>query len=459
MKRHLFGLVVLVCLALAPATAGRAGYVPVYGLPYDPVTGNGFQNGQGTAVNEAGTAVGSARKYVGGIDLGGFVGVRWDASGIAEELGNLGTSVSGTFDAEPCAINDDGTAVGYSCKYVGGVDLGSRAVRWDAGSTVAVELGVLGTRADGYTRAQAVGISSTGTMFGYVIKYVGGVYQGRRALRWNGTAATELETPAHAEATYVTAVNSAGTAAGVVEFSGLQMAAKWQASGTAITLLGNLPAYGATSYGTPTAINNVGTVVGTYSTNEPSGRPVRWNGTVATELGNLGMYGLVASGEVHAINSAGTAVGTMVKYVNNIDMGCRAVRWSASGTEATELGSLSDCGDMAYAINDAGIAVGYSTKCVDGIDMGGHGVFWDLDGTVTDLNDLIDPAAGWERLGTATAISNSGWIVGTGLYYLGGTPSSGQHYLRPYLIQIPEPATLALLAVGGAAALVRRKQH
>ena len=146
------------------------------------------------AINDAGTAVGFSSKYVGDSDMG-YAAVRWEASGTAAtELGRLGADDGGTSDAKAWAINNAGTAVGYSSKYVDGDWKGSRAVRWDASGTAATELGELGTQSNGYSYAQAYAVNEAGTAVGWSYKYVGGSNKGGRAVRWDasGTVATEL---------------------------------------------------------------------------------------------------------------------------------------------------------------------------------------------------------------------------------------------------------------------------
>lgn len=142
--------------------------------------------------------------------------------------------------------------------------------------------------------------------------------------------------------------------------------------------------------------------------------------------------------------------------------GSRAVRWDASGTAATELGHLgADAGgetsSAAFAINSAGEAVGTASNFNDaGNWLSDHAVYWGLDGVAIDLNTLIDPASGWTSH-EARAISDTGWISGWGTFDpdgLGG--QSGYH--RLFLVQVPEPTSLALLSLG-VLALRRRRRH
>ena len=145
-------------------------------------------------MNEAGTAVGYSYKYV--VGSVGPRAVSWDASGTAAtELGNLGTNYSDTgyASALASAVNGAGTAVGYCEKYVAGTYLGIRAVRWDASETVATELGNLQTGVNATTFSEAFAVNSSGTAVGYAESY-SGYDNGSQAVRWDarGTAAIEL---------------------------------------------------------------------------------------------------------------------------------------------------------------------------------------------------------------------------------------------------------------------------
>ena len=205
--------------------------------------------------NNAGTIVGTVHRDSANNSVLGPRPVRWDASGTtATELDNLGTSSSGWAEAWPHSINDSGTAVGYSEKYVSGIykgarrralgraearpltelgnlgtdssgftycyayadqrhrhgggicqkyvsgsNKGDRAVRWDAGTTAATELGNLGTDSSGVTNAYAYAVNDVGTAVGYADKYVGSICKGSRAVRWNasGTSRHRVGHPRH----------------------------------------------------------------------------------------------------------------------------------------------------------------------------------------------------------------------------------------------------------------------
>ena len=104
----------------------------------------------------------------------------------------------------------------------------------------------------------------------------------------------------------------------------------------------------------------------------------------------------------------------------------------------------------AYAINEAGVAVGYALGYDEPVAGLLSAVYWGLDGVAVDLSALIDPASGW-TLNYATAISNTGWIAGNGLFDPDGDGGQAA-YDRLFLMHvsaaaIPEPANVALFGV------------
>jgi len=473
-------------LAIAPAA--QAGYIEVYGSPtYDPDTARGFYTSvmsaaPGSCVNNTGTAVGYSWKWANHYPLG-HRGVRWYGDGTtATALGDLGTDGIGATYITAVAVNDANTAVGYAAKYVDGGKRGYRAVRWDSGGTAATELGHLGTDPAGHTNASATAVNDANTAVGYARRYVEGSYGGlgTRAVRWDGggTAATELghlgtdngETYARANA-----VNNANTAVGYAHIYGDgnylgRRAVRWGGGGTAATELDHLgtKANGET-YARAVAVNDVNTAVGSAEKFVDGvylgPRAVRWEsgGTAATELDHLGTY---PSGDTYAralaVNDANTAVGYAYKNVDGIHLGHRAVRWDGGGTAATELGHLgTDAAGHtkahAYAVSDANTAVGYAWTFVDGSYAGDHAVMWGPDGGAVDLNTLIDPDVEW-TLTQAKAISENGlWIAGVGMFDPDGA-GPWVPYERLWVMQIPEPGAVTLLALG-ALALIRRRRH
>jgi MYXO-CTERM domain-containing protein len=479
---RLVGCVAALAAMTVPSPASAS--VAVYGGPtYDQATQTGYRAPELLAFpagNDNGVSVGTARYYSGGA-YGGERAVRWDASGAAIELGDLGTGVSGYRSSGANAVNGAGAAVGYAYKYIGGADLGKRAVRWDTSGAV-TELANLGTRSDGFAESFATAINTAGAAAGSAFKYSFLTSFGSRAVRWNASGAvTELGTLGtdSGGGTYGSAhaINTAGTVVGAAEkyTAGTNLsfrAVRWDASGTSATELGNLGTDGSgVTFALATAINTAGVAIGfaqKYTGGVHVGpRAVRWDasGTSATELGNLGTSIINGSTNsvAYGINDAGAVVGVASKITGGGSLGPRAVRWDASGTSATELGNLGTDSSgvaysQAYAINTAGAAVGYAAKYTDGTLVGDRAVLWNLDGGTFDLNTLIDSDSGW-TLTQAYGISNTNWVTGIGLFDPDGAgplDGYGRYFLLDASSVVPEPAGLALLSLGGIALLRRR---
>ena len=275
------------------------------------------------AVNASGAAAGYSRKYAGSVLVGSFA-VRWDSAGAVTELGNLGVASSPDMFSNAMDINDNGAVVGYATKFVGGVNKGARAVRWDAGSTVATELGTLGTDSSGFASIsnKAMAINNAGVAVGLAIKYVNGVDTGGRAVRWASGATTPVElgnlgiNPSGFTSNAAVEINDAGT------------------------IIGNVEKYAGGAF--------------------KGSRAVRWSGggVTVTELGNLGTTsaGLTTSG-VTGINASGLIVGYAQRFDAGVFVDERAVVWGANGA-AIDLTTLIDPASgwislrNAYAIDD-----------------------------------------------------------------------------------------------------------
>lgn len=466
-------------VAIVSGSSWALAEVTIYGGPtYNPPTITGARNPTLPHVpgSTAGNGVGVAfsEKHIGGTNYG-YRAIRWDTSG-SVELGFLGT-FGGSAISYAYAINADGIAVGSADKFVGGVDRGSRAVRWDPGTTIPTELGPIGSTSDGTANATAFAINASGTIVGGGEKYVGNSGQGYRAARWDAGSliATELDNLGTANSgltqNYAIAVNTANTAVGygTKYTEGIERgtrAIRWDAGTTTAIELGNLgtgsnPFGGASDYTSSraNAINAQGTVVG-FANKYVGGanrgkRAVRWDagGTVATELGNLGtLANGSTSSEAYAINDTGTVVGFAEKYVSGSSRGFRAVRWDAGTTTATELGILGSFGggfstSYAYAINADGITVGFARKYTpSGTLDGDRAVYWGQDAEPVDLNTLLSPedAFNW-KLYEARDISDTGWITGIGFFDPDGATGPLASYSRLFLMQI-SASTCALCA-------------
>lgn len=442
----MLGVVLILVLFIAVFPVHAVGYLPVFGGPtYTPGEG-GYLGTSGIASN--GFALGNTNKYDSSGNLLGKCAVRWDASGAAAvELAGL----SGFTESRVSAINDAGTMVGSVGKYDAAQNYAYRPVRWDASGTIIAELGNLGTDANGSASCSVISINGAGTMVGYGKKYdVDHNDLGYRAICWNASDTTAVEL---ADSTsFARGINNEGTITGSIG----SRAVRWDASG-AVTELGTIAQQStACAYG----INDAGMIQGTANVVSASKislgqRVVRWDASgAAAELGHLGtMSNGFTVCMPEGINAAGTAIGYVNKFDDSHDfLGIRAVRWDASETAAVELEILGTTSygystSVARAINDSGIIVG-EVQTFDSSDngLGDHAVYWKDDGTVVDLNTLIDPTSGW-TLTMAMSISETGWIVGLGTYDPDG--AGGQDaYDRLFLMQVPEPSTMVLLLGG-----------
>lgn len=170
--------------------------------------------------------------------------------------------------------------------------------------------------------------------------------------------------------------------------------------------------------------NGWGDVVG-YSALTNTGQDAHaflWRNGSLRDLGTLPGH---ADSRAFATNVHGYVVG-----VSGPVFGERAVRWDPSG-QIVDLGDLGFTSRaLATDINDHGTIVGWSLR-----PDGQVAVAW-IDGQIHDLNELVDPAAGW-RLGSAEAINERGDIVGI------GSPGGGSS--RAYLAVRTDGGNLAVI--------------
>lgn len=177
-------------------------------------------------------------------------------------------------------------------------------------------------------------------------------------------------------------------------------------------------------------INNNGTVLGRF----PSSAYI-WDSV----NGLVNLKTLSGSSDAYAINDYGQVVGVAREAAEN---GAHAVLWESPDV-MVNLGRLGGIQSQAKDINNNGLIVGFST-----IDSGDYHAFLYKEEQMIDLNNTIDPAAGW-TLNWANAINDNDLIVGYGM--IGG--ESHAFLMTP----VPEPASLSLLLLGGMAFLRKRR--
>lgn len=191
------------------------------------------------------------------------------------------------------------------------------------------------------------------------------------------------------------------------------------------------------------SINKNEWVVGTSFTSPSS---YRESATLFDITGNNNHIDL---GPKDGRNSRANSISNNGLIVGSIEGINSPVIFDSSGSgDYLELGNLEDFNKSYAEISESGIIYGYSQKfdlelrqfidCATLFDSTGNGDH-------INLNDLIDINSGW-YLETISAVSEDGWIIGTGINPDGLSSA--------YLIT-PEPATLFLLALGG---LVLRKR-
>jgi probable HAF family extracellular repeat protein len=142
--------------------------------------------------------------------------------------------------------------------------------------------------------------------------------------------------------------------------------------------IADLPPLPGGTYGSATAMNESGIVVGYSAYSTGPSRAVYWSDSGPTDLGSLG-DSWVACSTAFGINRAGVIVGeTCTRFFNS-----HAARFRGAGV-IDDLGTLGGNHSRATAINDRGDIVGFSDLPQgDGV----HGFFW-RDGAMIDAGVL-----------------------------------------------------------------------
>ena len=299
----------------------------------------------------------------------------------------------------------------------------------------------------------------------------------------NGNNVT-LGTPG-AGASFAFAVNFSGLIVGTETIlpQSRQRAVRFDPSGSGVNV--DLHPQDITRVTQAYDVNNAGVAVGAFG----GGPPMIWDTTGGGNNAHLPMLFNGTEGAAWAINNQGTIVG----WSQNADRRNRPVVFDLDNDQAIDLASDDVFGGAAFDVNEANQAVGYVSYLAGGSEAmlfdtsgaGNHVGLGGLGGTYAealginyfgqivgnaydenssrratlfdpsgggnnlDLNDLVDPSAGWQ-ISEAAAINDFGWIVGKGA-------RSGEYQHAVLLRPVPEPATWGLLALGGIAIRFRPK--
>jgi hypothetical protein len=401
--------------------------IGVHGISWSPNAGVGIRNplsldangdsyGQTLAVNDAGVIVGESTLYQNGVSKGTRA-IRYGAGiGTPTQLMPLSSSNTGFATARADAVDAGGVSVGQASKYnaAGVVALGSRAVKWNANSTTAIELPIFATSVNnsGYGTGEAVAINDSGIAVGHLETYSNNVLKGFRPMRWKSDGSFAM-------------LDNLGTSD-----------------------------VGDTS-AKATGINATGTTIGYAAKFDADEgyvgfRAVRWapNSSAVTELGVLG--GTAVDGETYsdayAVSNAGLIVGSSRKYLLGTQIGSRATYWSTTGSAAaTELPNLGTSASItdgeARAVNNSGAIVGWMEKYSSNVFQGDRAVLWNTVGvdTITDLNTLLPANSGW-TLTEARGLSDTGFVSGLGNFDPDG-PGGVALQIRLFSMLVPQAGT------------------
>ncbi|WP_370941991.1 hypothetical protein AB5J62_23055 [Amycolatopsis sp. cg5] len=297
-------------------------------------------------------------------------------------------------------INDNGDAIGI------GMSGSQSGFVIKAGTTTPIFLSTMADPGNAHQFTEAHAINDKGEVVGDI--FPSGSPNILRAARWPTAGATGVDLGVDPAQPFfdveATGINDNGLIAGRTVDSASKVTA-WTVNGGKITRLPFLPG-GAQARAR--AVNDSGLVVGSSAISASATSAAAWQDGQVRDLGVLPGGNFA---EALAVNSAGVAVGVSNTTPSGDGIAQRAVEFV--GGKVLDLnipGTGPIANSTATGINDSGVIVG-------ALPNGGAYVY--RDGVATDLNTLIPPGTGFHII-NATAINNSGTIVGTARKGFGG---------------------------------------
>ncbi|RYG24071.1 PEP-CTERM sorting domain-containing protein [bacterium] len=347
---------------------------------------------------------------------------------------------SGNGYSTPHGVSNDGTAVVGSSNRSA---IGYEAFRWtkDKGT---VGLGFL----VGKNRIDAFGTSENGSI---AVGWSSSSSGGYEAFRWSEhSGMTGLGFLAQGVASYAHGVSSNGEViVGFSESTNGKEAFSWTEAGGMIGL-GDLQ--GGTVYSEATGVSGDGSVVVGSSDSSNGTEAFRWTAS-------QGMIGLGAFPNEDGLRSTATGVSkngqVVIGYSRSETSSSEAFRWTEwEGLVA--LGTLPNWPSSSYALgtsHDGSAIVGMSFY-----ESTNQAFLWTKGSGMRSLEDVLreqgTDLTGWSALREATAISSNGrFVVGFGSY--NGQESKA---FIAELEAVPEPMSLAALALGVAVVVRRRRR-
>jgi hypothetical protein len=259
-------------------------------------------------------------------------------------------------------------------------------------------------------------------------------------LIWQNGTVSQLPLPLGQTLGRAQDINDSNVAVGSVNSGVSQRASIYSGgTGTVITRTTSIGCYGNVAYG----INNSGLVIGTGIDPNNAARNVGFVYDMITDAayevgalpGKNGALCFDVSDAGHVVGGSMLNQGDSMPFV-----------WTATGGITAIPLPVGTSMASARGVNSAGWVVGNASSA--------YAIPFLYDGSLTyRLADLLPAGTGWDlstnTSSSALGISESGIIVGSGVY-------NGMVHAYA-MIPVPEPATVALLALAGSALLRRRR--